>query len=110
MSIGNAGFTAAQKYEILRVGNYKCAICGATEASGISLDIYHIKPLSKGDKSEINNGQILCSEHNDQTEMGKEFFTDLHKLAKEHNDSKLIAFVEDVLQVYETHQINSHIE
>ena len=99
----------AQKDEILRVGKYKCAICGATEASGIELGIYHIKP-PKGGKSEISNGQVLCSEHKNQTGMGKEFFTDLHKQAKEHNDSELIAFVEDVLQVYETHQFNSHID
>ena len=80
------------------------------------MHIDHIKPQSKGGKSEISNGQVLCSEHNmrkkfyDQTETGKMFFINLHNQAKEHNDSKLIAFVEDVLEMYETHHINSHID
>ena len=105
-----------KRKEILKAGNYKCAICGATEESGAVLHIDHIKPRSKGGKSAISNGQVLCSEHNNrkkfyaQTETGKMFFINLHSQAKEHNDSKLIAFVEDVLKVYETHDINSHID
>ena len=112
----DGGFTQAQKAEILRAGKYRCAICGATRDSGAVLHVDHIKPLVKGGRSEITNGQVLCSEHNmkkgayNQTETGKRFFLNLLKLARSNRDVTLVAFLEDVLELYDYHGVNSHID
>ncbi len=60
----DANFTAAQKSEILRNGDYRCAMCGATREAGAVLHVDHIRPRDKGGKATIDNGQVLCSQHN----------------------------------------------
>ena len=75
-----------------------------------------IKPKDLGGKAKISNGQTLCAQHNfqkknyKQTETGKKMFIRLYVLAKEQKDIKLQNFCSDVLQTYEEHDINSHIE
>lgn len=109
-------FTPAQKEEILRRGNYRCAVCGKGREEGVELHIDHIKPKSLGGKATIENGQILCSEHNfrkknyNQTESAKRMFMNLHKLANSLNDEKTKKFCEEILEVYEKHHVNGHIE
>lgn len=109
------GFTPAQRREILERGGHKCALCGATRESGVALQIDHIRPRSKGGESTIENGQILCGPHNykkktyDQTETGKRMFIDLRRLAESESDQALVNFIDDVLEVYNAHGVNSHI-
>ena len=112
----NLNFTAAQKAEILELGGYRCAICGATRESGTTLHVDHIRPRSKGGKATIDNGQVLCSKHNNlkknygQTEAGKRMYRTIYKQAVEANDINMINFLEDVMRVYDEHGINSHID
>ena len=112
----NLNFTATQKAKILELGEYRCAICGATKESGTSLHVDHIRPRSKGGKATIENGQVLCSKHNNlkknhgQTEAGKRMYRTIYRQAVEANDINMIHFVEDVMRVYDEHDINSHIE
>lgn len=44
----------------LRDGGYRCAKCGCEQ--GLGLD--HIRPISKGGKTELSNLQLLCRLHN----------------------------------------------
>lgn len=44
-----------------------------------------------------------------QTETGKKMFIRMLDTAKEQNDTELISFLEDVLEVYEKHNMNGHI-
>ena len=55
------------RYEVLKRDGFRCTICGATAADGIKLHIDHIKPVSKGGKTEMNNLRTLCERCN----MGK---------------------------------------
>lgn len=109
------GFTAAQRAEIMERGGYRCARCGATREEGVALHADHIRPRSKGGKSVVENGQILCGQHNykkqayDQTETGKQMFIDLRRLATSENDQAMVDFIDDVLTTYERHGVNSHI-
>lgn len=109
------GFTPAQRAEIMKRGDYKCAWCGATEAEGVTLHVDHIRPRSRGGKSVVENGQILCGPHNykkktyGQTETGKRMFIELRRLAVKESDQALVNFIDDVLQQYAKHGINSHI-
>lgn len=109
-------FTEAQKKQILERDGYKCVICGKGLNEGVELHIDHIKPKDLGGKATIENGQTLCSQHNflkknfKQTETGKKMFIRLYELAKKQNDKKLIKFCEDILEIYEKHNINGHIE
>ena len=110
------GFTAAQRAEIMERGGYRCARCGANKEEGVALHADHIRPRSKGGKSVVENGQILCGQHNykkqtyDQTETGKQMFIDLRRLAKTENDLAMVDFIDDVLAAYERHGVNSHIQ
>lgn len=109
-------FTAVQKAEILKLGGYRCAMCGLTASDGAELHVDHIVPKSKGGKATIKNGQVLCSQHNNlkknygQTETCKRMYRVLYQQATELNDNKMLKFLDDVMEVYDKHGINSHID
>lgn len=108
-------FTPALKKQILERDNYQCVICGMGKKEGMELHIDHIKPKDLGGKATLENGQTLCSKHNflkknlKQTETGKKMFLRMLETAKNANEKELIDFLEDVLEVYEKHNINGHI-
>ena len=109
-------FTAIQKKQILERDNFRCVICGKGKADGVEIHIDHIKPKDKGGKAEMENGQVLCGQHNykkkfyNQTETGKKLFINLYNLADKENDEPLKRFCRDILQVYSEHDVNGHIE
>lgn len=109
-------FSAEQKDQILQRDGFKCAVCGKGKRDGVELHIDHIKPKSLGGKAIIENGQILCAQHNfmkkslKQTETGKKMFINLLKLAEKEGDLILKSFCEDILKTFEAHGINGHIE
>lgn len=112
-------FTQAQKKQILERDEYRCVICGLGRAEGLDLQVDHIKAKELGGKAEIANGQTLCAKHNfmkkisSQTETGKKMFIRLLEASKESdepNKAELVAFCEDILEVFEKHGINGHIE
>lgn len=108
-------FTATQKEVILKRDGYKCVICGRGKKNGVELHIDHIKPKDFGGEATIENGQTLCSQHNfikknlKQTETGKKMFIRLYELAKKEKNKELIKFCADVLETYDSHNINDHI-
>ena len=108
-------FSPALKKQILKRDNYKCVICGLGKKEGVELHIDHIKPKDLGGKASLENGQTLCARHNflkknlKQTETGKKMFIRMLDTAKENDDKELIAFLNEVLEVYEKHNINGHI-
>ena len=95
---------------------YKCNICGGGKREGKELHVDHIKPKSLDGKPTLENGQVLCSEHNffkkqlNQTETGKKMFIRLNELAKKENNKELQKFCNDILKVYKKHKINGHVE
>lgn len=109
-------FTEAQKEAILKRDGYKCAICGKGINEGETLHVDHIKPKDKGGKATIENGQVLCSKHNflkknlNQTTTEKKLFVDLYDLAKATGGKELQKFCSDILEVFEKHGMNGHIE
>lgn len=108
-------FSPALKKQILQRGSYKCVICGLGKKEGVELHIDHIKPKDLGGKATLQNGQTLCARHNflkknlKQTETGKKMFIQMLETAKENDDKGLVAFLKEVLEVYEKHNINGHI-
>ena len=108
-------FTPEQKEQILKRDGYKCVICGRGVKDGVELHVDHIKPRYLGGKSTIENGQTLCTQHNllkktfKQTETGKKMFIRLYELAKKEGEQKLLKFCSDVLETYEKHNMNDHI-
>ena len=108
-------FTKEQKEAILKKDSYKCALCGKGNKEGVELHIDHIKPKYLGGKSILENGQVLCSQHNfikktlNQTETGKKMFINLYELAKNEQNEKLKRFCAEILDTYEKHNINGHI-
>lgn len=108
-------FTSTLKKQILQRDNYQCVICGMGKKEGVELHIDHIKPKDLGGKATLENGQTLCSKHNflkknlKQTETGKKMFIRMLETAKNAGENELISFLEDILKVYEKHNINGHI-
>lgn len=104
------------KEKILQRDGFKCVVCGRGKKEGVELCVDHIKPKDKGGDNSIDNGQTLCMEHNlikknySQTEAGKRFFINLHKKAVKINDTRIINFCKCVLDCYDAHRINGHIQ
>ena len=52
--------TDSLRYNILRRDHFRCTICGASADEGAKLEVDHIKPISKGGKTEPSNLRTLC--------------------------------------------------
>ncbi len=108
-------FSPALKKQILERDGYACVICGAGQKEGVELHVDHIKPKDLGGQASLENGQTLCARHNflkknfNQTETGKKMFIRMLESAQEAGEMDLVAFLEEVLGVYEKHNINGHI-
>jgi hypothetical protein len=109
-------FTPQQKEEIFRRDNYRCVICGRGRQHGYEIHADHIIPKDLGGKAEVTNGQTLCSIHNfrkknyKQTETGKKMFIHLYELAKSLGDRDTMLFCQEILEIFEQHHVNDHIE
>jgi predicted restriction endonuclease len=112
-------FSVSDKKIILERDGYKCVICGKGAKDGIDLQVDHIKPKELGGSATISNGQTLCASHNfrkkisSQTETGKKMFIRLLDSVKESDDknaSKIEKFCEEILRVFEKHDIDGHIK
>jgi len=51
------------RYRVLRDSGGRCALCGTTKKESI-LDVDHIKPRSRGGRTEYENLQVLCAKCN----------------------------------------------
>jgi len=111
-----AEFPPEIKEEIFKRDNYKCVVCGRGREDGIEIHADHKIPLDKGGANTIDNGQTLCSEHNllkktySQTEFGKRFIARLYEDALKNKDERMIKFCEEIFNIYDKYQINSHIK
>ena len=110
------GFTPAQKRAIYKRDNYRCVVCNLGKEDGEEIHADHKKPKSKDGKSTLENGQTLCTKHNNlkknysQTEAGKRFFKHTYDMAVANNDQNMIAFCEAVFDAYEEYDMNGHVE
>lgn len=59
--------TDSLRYDVMKRDHFRCTLCGRAANDNVKLHVDHIKPVSKGGKTEINNLRTLCSECN----MGK---------------------------------------
>ena len=109
-------FTPAQREQIFKRDDYRCVICGKGHHDGVEIQADHIKPKDLGGKAIIENGQTLCATHNfrkknfKQTETGKKMFIHLYELSKTVGDHEMREFCRNILEIFEEHNINDHIE
>ena len=108
-------FTPAAKRAIHERDNYRCVVCGLGEKDGVGIAVDHKIPRENDGTNEIENGQTLCTRHNNlkktysQTEAGKRFFIETYNTAVANNDQKMIAFCQSVFDAYDEHYVNGHI-
>lgn len=113
-------FSQSEKNEIFKRDGFKCVVCGLGRENGLELHVDHIKPRSSGGDGVLENGQTLCGKHNylkknfTQTETGKKSFIRLLDLVEsspdDPNASTLEAFINEVLDVYDKFEIDTHID
>lgn len=107
-------FTPEQRAQILERDNYACRQCGRGEKDGVQLHVDHQTPRNLGGRATLDNGQILCSQHNimkkqlGQTQAGKRFFLGMYESAKKAGNEEFISFCQEILEVYEKYGINGH--
>jgi hypothetical protein len=68
--------TDSLRYDIMKRDGFRCVLCGATAEDGVKLHVDHIKPVSKGGKTEHSNLRTLCERCN----LGKKAKYDEHGL------------------------------
>jgi hypothetical protein len=111
-------FDNKTKKLIIERDGYKCVICGLGSDNGVELQIDHILARQYGGKATFENGQTLCASHNfkkntlSQTEFGKKMFIRILDLAKSNEDpncEKIIKFCEEILEVFDKHDMDKHI-
>ena len=56
--------TPTLRYAVLKRDQFRCQICGASAAEGVKLEVDHIRPISKGGKTEMSNLRTLCERCN----------------------------------------------
>ncbi len=109
-------FTEQQKQAIFTRDDFRCVECGKGKEHGVEIHVDHLIPKSKGGRAIIDNGQTLCSEHNflkktmDATTSGKRLFMRLYEKASQDNNIKYLKFARSVLELYDEHDVNGHIE
>jgi 5-methylcytosine-specific restriction endonuclease McrA len=95
---------------------YLCVRCGKSAKDGVELQVDHIIAKDRGGKATVENGEVLCAQCNfkkknyKQTESGKKMFIRFYELSKQIGDVDMEAFSRDILEVYEKHNVNGHIE
>ena len=52
------------RYNVMRRDGFRCVICGRKASDGVQLHVDHIKPVSKGGKTELSNLRTLCQDCN----------------------------------------------
>jgi len=52
------------RFNVFKRDGYRCVICGRKAENGVTLEVDHIKPVSKGGSSDISNLQTLCMDCN----------------------------------------------
>ncbi len=103
------------KEKIFERDGHKCVVCGKGLKDGVEIHADHIKPKNKGGDNSLDNGQTLCTQHNNikknysQTEAGKRYFIKLYKHALKIHDAKMINFCKCIFDCYDVHGVNGHI-
>ncbi len=108
-------FSEADKQVIFERDNYRCVFCGMGEKDGVDIAADHIIALDNNGTNDLDNGQTLCTTHNNQKdnynqiEAGKRFFIKIYEAAVANKDQKIIAFCQSVFDAYDHHYMNGHI-
>ena len=59
--IERAKMTPELRYSVIRRDGYRCRACGASVATGAMLHVDHIRPVSRGGRTEMPNLKTLCT-------------------------------------------------
>lgn len=54
----------SMRYRVLEAARGRCVLCGRVAKDGVKIHVDHVKPFSKGGKTEFSNLQALCNECN----------------------------------------------
>lgn len=52
--------TPSLRYDVMKRDGFRCQLCGRSASDGVTLEVDHIIPVSKGGKTVMSNLQTLC--------------------------------------------------
>ena len=52
------------RYDVMKRDGFRCVLCGRSASDMVKLHVDHIKPISKGGKTELSNLRTLCQDCN----------------------------------------------
>ena len=52
------------RYEVMCRDGFRCVLCGRKASDGVRLHVDHIRPVSRGGKTELSNLRTLCQDCN----------------------------------------------
>lgn len=57
--------TDSLRYNVMKRDGFRCVLCGRNASEdGVKLHVDHIRPVSKGGKTEMSNLRTLCDQCN----------------------------------------------
>lgn len=103
-------FTKIQRRQILERDGNRCVFCGRGDKESRLYVGYIMPPQKPESETNIDNGQVLCGEHNASVSrhgtLGAAvyMFADLSKKSTSLGDSKLKNFCKEISQSYNRHK------
>lgn len=64
LNFRRSGISLSLRYKVFERDKSRCRICGCSVEDGVTLEVDHIVPVSKGGSNDIENLQTLCFECN----------------------------------------------
>lgn len=58
---GRSSISVRLRWEVFKRDRNRCVVCGQNASDGVTLEIDHILPVSKGGSNEKSNLQLLCT-------------------------------------------------
>lgn len=56
--------TKSMRYDVIKRDSFKCVLCGRGGSDGVTLEVDHIIPVSRGGRTEMSNLRTLCRDCN----------------------------------------------
>ncbi len=103
-------FTKRQQEAIKKKYENRCALCCLGVEDGVDVCVVHKMSSVDGGKATIENGQVLCTEHNQtrynaDSSDAKTYVSLMLKVARHRKDERMGKFYSQLLKIFKKYKI-----